>query len=275
VNPASEGRWEVPRALARSNYVRALEIFKVYDSNRDGKLDVAEFRKLMQAMNPGCVDGGKSDALFREVDIDRLGAISFPRFLCWLFCDNGRLAADLEEDEEDEELGRPTSVEGPASQRSLAIPGRRASAPGGLVAQNSVQRSPSHTSIPQLPAIPSPISRTPSTVGAFPRSEPIVLRIVYEPSMGLQMGKVVRALKPVSNVVKILARRKSTAKGCDSVTAMIGRGIHMWERDSMAMHFDDPFRDMRASMQWCEEMMNLHVRMLLETRSLCGRGPAQ
>lgn len=266
-DPGIQGRWDPPKSLMESNYLQALETFQLHDSNKDGTLDPTEFRKLMLSLNPGRADYGEIDLLFNEVDVAHEGEISFPRFLCWLFCNNGHADRRPTRDGQVKEqravtIATPASPTSPVSPTSCPSTGSRGHHPRRMSA--SPTRLPSISIRPNLTAPSMTEKEEPVPLGA-----PIVIKVVYEPSFKIQLGGIMRALRPVLHTCKVITRTSSRARGLDSVIARVGSGIVLWDRATMAMHFEYPFRSIQSSMDWCDELMRTTLPTLFKTNSLC------
>ncbi len=58
------------------------ENFEYFDSDGDGRLDLAEFSNLMEAL--GALEPGENAVIgFREIDTDGNGTVEFDEFVRW------------------------------------------------------------------------------------------------------------------------------------------------------------------------------------------------
>ncbi len=58
------------------------ENFDHFDRNRDGRLDLAEFSELMEAL--GALEPGESASMgFQAIDTDSSGLVEFDEFVRW------------------------------------------------------------------------------------------------------------------------------------------------------------------------------------------------
>lgn len=259
--PGMQGAWEIPLCLQDTNYFQALKTFRMHDVNRDGHLDKTEFRKLMMSLTPGREDHGELEVLFRGVDLEGAGKIGFARFICWLFCDNGEELSSRRSSDAGSLGGRSRGF----SPATPSNPPRRRS--------SSTTRLPRVNSAASLASLASrPSSPTQSDAGQDEDvQDRIVLKIVYEEEIKLLIGAVVRELQQAGRHIKVLARKHPRARGCDSVVARIGNGITLWDRGSMAAYFEYPFRTVPSALEWCHQLLKIHLPILIQTQRLAGR----
>eukprot|EP01105_Mastigella_eilhardi_P018917 TRINITY_DN4420_c0_g1_i1.p1 TRINITY_DN4420_c0_g1~~TRINITY_DN4420_c0_g1_i1.p1 ORF type:complete len:188 (-),score=70.80 TRINITY_DN4420_c0_g1_i1:100-624(-) len=81
-----EGKFRDVRQAHLSRMVKASEYFKAFDKNRNGFIDVSEFRKLYDDLVSKKLTDVPLETLFRNLDKDHNGKIDFNEFIEFARC---------------------------------------------------------------------------------------------------------------------------------------------------------------------------------------------
>jgi Ca2+-binding EF-hand superfamily protein len=73
---------QLVRGLTELQREELREAFNYIDSNRDGRLDVTEFAKLLASLKTGATEQ-QAQSGFAVIDTDHDGSITFDEFVSW------------------------------------------------------------------------------------------------------------------------------------------------------------------------------------------------
>lgn len=228
------------------------EYFQKVDANGSGSLDRAEFATFIKKFSP---DSGLArteiNELFSVIDIDHSGEIEAPEFLAWVY-----------PRDEDAPLARASSKQHlPAG---AARPGR--------AGQRPVQRK---RSLPALPGACGGGGGCSASAGTAPRRagpQPVALDFTIGPDFRPVATELKRALKDAfGNAVRVWIDEEPAETGCRRLVVHVGRGVVLWDRNSMVMHRDDPFASLESSRDFLAEKMQTHLPTLLRAMQLSAR----
>jgi Ca2+-binding EF-hand superfamily protein len=211
-----------------------VEYFKKVDANGNGQIDHHEFHTFLKTFAPEAKLGKKeTDKLFNSIDTDRSGEIDAQEFLRWVFPSQTTVGS----------RNRPPSrgtIDGKGGQSMALVHGR---------AMMQQDRRHSGANNPDLQA---------------GKQEPVVFEFTIGPDFELTANQITKVLtKEFSNQVKVKTIVEPKSKGCRKLVVPAGRGIVLWDRNTMIMHHDDPFVSMDSSRAWVLDMTRKRLPTLM------------
>ncbi|CAE7296183.1 cal-1 [Symbiodinium natans] len=210
----------VRRRLETMDQVKVKALFEQLDNDGNKVIDRDEFWEFVEKFSPGMLSRSASDELHEFIDADKSGGIDVDEFLNWVH--PGRELKMLRAEVRDDK----------------AITGKVAV---GMVAvdENSYV------------APKKPLMETEP-------GKPVVLEFWIGSEWTGAFESIKRSLRSVfsSQQIRFQSRRDPRViHTCSKLVAKVGRGIVLWDRDSMLMFKDDPFMNQATAGKWIKEVL--------------------
>jgi len=109
----------------------------------------------------------------------------------------------------------------------------------------------------------------------MPPNQPVVLEFLTGPGFEDQISQVQRiVMRSFSNkVLKFKVIKDATILGVRRLTVLVGRGIVLWDKDSMMPYMDDPFQDTARTKDWVVKVLMQRLPDLIKAAEIKHKKP--
>jgi len=210
---------------------KATELFYRIDDNKSGEINKSEFQHFLQLF---AFEGGltreEGNLLFKSIDTDRSGLIDLDEFLDWVFPER-----------KVERARRLNQLRGnPWAQRRMRA---------GHGVDPDAELGGKQTKVFEMePGKPVVVT---FTIGK--KFEPTFLSI---------RGGVCRTFG--ADKVELRYVIDPSISSCSRVVANIGRGMILWDKNSMVPYRQNPFLDQVSALQWMTQLLADNLPDMLE-----------
>ncbi|CAE7655748.1 cal-1 [Symbiodinium pilosum] len=210
----------VRRRLESMDQLKVKALFEQMDNDGNRVIDKDEFWEFVEKFSPGMLSRSASDELHEFIDADKSGGIDVEEFLNWVH--PGRELKMLRAEVPDDK----------------AITGKVAA--GMMAVDENSYVAPKKPLMETEPG------------------KPVVLEFWIGSEWTPSFESIKRSLRSVfsSHQIRFQMRRDPRViHTCSKLVAKVGRGIVLWDRDSMLAFKDDPFMNQATAGKWIKEVL--------------------
>ncbi|CAE7944029.1 unnamed protein product [Symbiodinium necroappetens] len=210
----------VRRRLETMDQVKVKALFEQMDHDGNKVVDKFEFWDFVEKFSPGMLSRSASDELHEFIDADKSGGIDVDEFLNWVH------------------PGRELKMLRAEARHDKGITEK--------VATNMVAVDENSYVAPKKPLMETEPGK------------PVVLEFWIGSEWTPAFESMKRSLRNVFSPqqIRFQSRRDPhVVHTCSKLIAKVGRGIILWDRDSMLMFKDDPFMNQATAGKWLKEVL--------------------
>jgi len=236
---------------------KVMTYYRQIDRSGDGAIDRDEFWQFINKFGADAsLTRETCDELFDFIDSDKSGEIDLDEFLDWL-----HPSRKIDRLQQEAQARRTTTDQSNASNGS----------------KKKVQLEPLDGDKKKSKKSKDKSGEGDKNSALFemPPHKAVVLEFLTGPGFEEQINQVQRVLMRSfsEKILKFKVIRDDTILGVRKLTVLVGRGIVLWDKDSMMPYMEDPFQDTAKAKDWVVKVLMQRLPDLIKASQIKDKKP--